>query len=624
MRQAERETIVHAMMPSAPLSTTRCAALLRPLLAGLSLLAVVAPAAAQQARLELGTPDVFVDQPFVATIVVDYTRTAVAPTFPKIPDCDVAYLGEGPSNLVRMDVNGQTSERRTARYRYELTPRRLGVFEIPRIDVPADGRTLRTQAAAFQARADDSASLLSARIVAPPGPLYVGQQVKLRLEISVRQPELRRRGAGMQMRLDGEETWRYIESRTLDPFKNATTWRPESRTGPDGLQHTWFTYVLEDDVILSRSGPLHFEGLMVRMRYPLEYSVDSFGLLSRTELTRVRDLAVTPEPPETEVSPLPLENQPADFTGAIGKFSLATSVSPAEARVGDPIELTIDIRGDGPLDTLPPPPLAQNAELAAVFRVPDEPLAGETLRPSSGQTITARRYRVMLRPTRPTDELPAIGYTYFDPERGEYATAVAPAKPLRITAGERVNATDVVGLAAPPLAAPAAAPQELAGLRPNRTEERALLAAETQVTPLAALLVAGGPPLIFSGIWGAAALARARRNSQANRRRRALSRATQRIRAAEPRTPRELAAEVHAALAAYLADRLNEPEGRYAGRAGADLLAARCPRPELSRRWAALIEETEAASFGGAVAADAQRLARQAHEVLAAAERELT
>ncbi|MBK8913509.1 MAG: BatD family protein [Phycisphaerales bacterium] len=608
------------------LATDNCRLRLRPLrgvpgAAGILIALVwMAGAMAQEARVQvLGDPrDIFVDQPVLVQVLIDFSQRCEAPSFPDILDCSVRFAGVGPDSTFRMDLNGHVTESRKRSYRFELIPRRLGRFDIPPIDVQADGRVIQTQLTSFEARRDDTGELVRAKIVGPEKPIYAGQQIELTLEIQVRAPALERReqrGQG-RIRLDAAETWRYLNAATLAPFSTYRSQGAISLPEEGGLLGQWFVYRLVERVVATQPGSLRFDGLIVRMRYPLEYGIDSFGMLTNTIITRVREVAVEPDYGNLTVLPLPEQGRPADFAGAVGTFTIRSAITPGDARVGDPLELSVDIRGDGPLDSLPPPRLDMHPEITANFRIPDVPPAGETIRSARGDEPLVRRYRFTLRPQRPLSELPSIRYPYFDPQRGEYAVAIAPAVPLRVTTADRISDEDVVGLGGRSAASAPPAERPEPGLRPMTSVEQALRGARTDVSRAEALAAVGAPPAALAACFLAGWLVGRRRRSPLLRERRALRAARRRIRAATKRSPRERAAAVHAALVTYLAERRGEPPGRYVGREGAALLTA-CGAPaEVAQRWMEAVEAAEAASFGGMNNANDDALAERAERVL--------
>ncbi len=144
--------------------------------------------------------------------------------------------------------------------------------------------------------------------------------------------------------------------------------------------------------------------------------------------------------------PVPQDHRPANFSGAVGLFDIEAHANPTEVRVGDPINLTIDIFGSGPLDTLPPPLLASDPALTRDFRVPTEPLAGET---RSG----TRHFEVVIRATNDRiTEIPAIEYPYFDPDAERFVIARSDPITLEVEPAAELALPEPTQLTAPGIA----------------------------------------------------------------------------------------------------------------------------------------------------------------------------
>ena len=81
-------------------------------------------------------------------------------------------------------------------------------------------------------------------------------------------------------------------------------------------------------------------------------SYDPFGMFRQMQVEE-RRVELSAEPETLTVLPLPRENVPANFNGAVGSFSLAQfEAGPATVAVGDPVTLKIRIAGKGSFDTL--------------------------------------------------------------------------------------------------------------------------------------------------------------------------------------------------------------------------------------------------------------------------------
>ncbi|MBU0617149.1 MAG: BatD family protein, partial [Planctomycetes bacterium] len=281
----------------------------------------------------------------------------------------------------------------------------------------------------------------------------------------------------------------------------------------------------------------------------------------------------------------------------------------------DPIELVVDISGY-PIETIPGPDLGANAQLNEDFRVPTEALAG-TVRGNSKrftQVIRAKRADVK--------EIPPIEFAYFDAEAGEYAVARSEPIPVLVGVVEQLDAADV-DVAAQPPQAQGAALEARDGLRGNKTREADLLASTPPVTMAQVVLTTVIPPVAFLCVLGISTLTRSGRDVATRRRRGALRNAEGRIQAAltSKLSPAEFHSEIQAALAGYLADRLNEPSARFLGTAAIGFLQERGADGELVKDWAVVAQRCEQIAYAGGGDSDAS-LADAAQRCIRRLERE--
>jgi hypothetical protein len=131
------------------------------------------------------------------------------------------------------------------------------------------------------------------------------------------------------------------------------------------------------------------------------------------------------EPIMVEVLPLPL-GAPADFSGAVGDFTLTSSVDRSEVKTDETIHFTLKIEGQGNLSTLDIPKLTlpQGVE---VF----ESKAQTKL--TSGVKI----YDYLLIPRKAGEiTLPPTEISFFDPKRGSYIKKSTEAIRLQVTPGD--------------------------------------------------------------------------------------------------------------------------------------------------------------------------------------------
>ncbi|MHB1072619.1 MAG: BatD family protein [Gemmatimonadaceae bacterium] len=162
----------------------------------------------------------------------------------------------------------------------------------------------------------------------------------------------------------------------------------------------------------------------------LVYSLSlSLGFFSREESREVRtDSAVV------VAVDLPLQGRPGDYAGAVGQLGISSTLDGRDARVGDPVMLTVRVEGKGNVKLFPRPALL----------VPWATLVATTERvridSASAPIRGVKEFDWLLTPQEPgTREVPAVRYPYFDPDLRRYQVAESPALTLAVTGASRAS-----------------------------------------------------------------------------------------------------------------------------------------------------------------------------------------
>jgi hypothetical protein len=169
------------------------------------------------------------------------------------------------------------------------------------------------------------------------------------------------------------------------------------------------------------------------MRVPspqLTYSLPQ----SASYFSREEKFVVRAESAQLVIKPLPAEGRPADFSGAVGVVRTSTRLDAADARVGDPLVLSVRIEGIGNVRLFPRPAV----EISWATVVPgNERIQVDT----SGSLVRgSKEFDFLLTPTRDGPvTLPIIRYPYFDPYRSAYAVAETQPADVRVAAGDPVR-----------------------------------------------------------------------------------------------------------------------------------------------------------------------------------------
>ena len=126
---------------------------------------------------------------------------------------------------------------------------------------------------------------------------------------------------------------------------------------------------------------------------------------------------------------LPEQNKPANFTGAVGNFTMTATAGPTNVTVGDPITVRVQISGRGALDavTLPPQDAWRN------FKTYPPTTKLETS-DQFGFQGTKTFEQIISPQNSDVHELPPLTFSFFNPDDGQYHTLTQPAVPLVVKA----------------------------------------------------------------------------------------------------------------------------------------------------------------------------------------------
>jgi hypothetical protein len=145
--------------------------------------------------------------------------------------------------------------------------------------------------------------------------------------------------------------------------------------------------------------------------------------------TNMQEVAIETTPTSLEISPLPKQDRPDDFTGAIGKFQMEASVSPKKAGPGDPITLRVVVSGQGNFEAMGAPVLVGDEEWRSY--PPSEKFQSS----DAIHFVGEKTYEFMLVARTDQQQTPGIRFSYFDPDTGKYETLTQNPLPVQARAG---------------------------------------------------------------------------------------------------------------------------------------------------------------------------------------------
>lgn len=440
---------------------------------------------------------------------------------------------------------------------------------------------------------------------AAPTPCYVGQILTLRLRV------------GIDARFFAEHGLQLFHRRLDLPVQVEVAWPAEPATLPlddtDPAPTQGLSLALGDAVLTAtraedevRDGRTYTVVTLARRFLPAQAGDLTLTLAPDAGVARLRfahttrfeddfvqgrvgvdrhEVTVESRPLTLRILPLPEAGRPADFSGAVGQFTVRAETSAQRVDAGASFPLTLHIEGVGNLHAFAPPPL----------RLPGFHALGSIDTKASGRrTIT---YDVSPLQAS-TAGVPAIAFAFFDPTPpASYRTVTTMPLPLVVKAN--------VGAASPEDLSPRLTPgvDDLFAVRSVRRGGGAAGAS----TPLLLLALLGPWSLLLGLVLWRRASAR-RLLDPAGRRARAAA-ATFQAHVAAPD------ADLTAAFTEFVAARLRcAPAAVISPDLPTRLASAGVPA-NLGARTAATIEAMVASRYGSAATHDAGAIAALVDEL---------
>jgi hypothetical protein len=420
----------------------------------------------------LTSSEVVVGETVQLEIQIDNARaSAITPREIEVPGLQIHYTGESTQMTMR---NFSVSSSIT--YSYTILPEKSGTYKIPPQTIRVGKDNLQTpqltlrvadssratagrrgnRAPSGSAPADSGQNaeekIAFAELLVPKKTAYVGEIIPVVLRIGFNSrtqlremavPQINGQGFTIQKLSEGEKNLETIDGQSYVVFTYKTA---ISAARPGDFQ---IGPVEEKaNVLVARRS----SGVRRRPFDPFS-GEDPFSdpfFMPFGGLMEQHEISIKSDPVPLEVKSLP-SGAPANFSGAIGSFSMTAEANPKRVQVGDPITIKAAIAGRGNFDRMNAPELSDERGWhkyppSSNFKQDDDVGISGT-----------KSFELVVSPNEKLTTIAPLVFSYFDPAKDRYITLQSEAMP--ITVEGNAQATPAAGAAtgaavAPNLAGP--------------------------------------------------------------------------------------------------------------------------------------------------------------------------
>jgi len=401
---------------------------------------------AQQAQISLQEEPHYVGEPIIIRVTAEGFEEQPQ------PECQPGKLSEGlalqfvgvqPSvSSYTQVINGRVSSHRTVVYAFDFhaVAQKPGIYRVAPFTITQQHQKTQTQAFNLNMKAIEADDSSRVALVLPGGAIYPGQRVPVEIQwwyagnlnevrnLIIRSP-LFDQFSFIDEPLARDDVALPIQSgKTVVKIKAHV----EKRT----LNGREFVVLIgRRELIVDKPGLVELDPISASVGKVTRWRRGFFGRREPDATQRVRAMG---KRQTVQIKALPLDQAPPSFSGAVGHgFTIGVEADRTVLNVGDPVMLTITLRGDGNLAQVGPPRLSSLLD-AKRFRSPAGNASGLVTENRKEFSMTVRVL------DESASEIPPIEYAWFDPTLERFATAQSQPIALRVLPGQMVTARDVV------------------------------------------------------------------------------------------------------------------------------------------------------------------------------------
>ncbi|MBT6275902.1 MAG: hypothetical protein HOI95_17425 [Chromatiales bacterium] len=355
-------------------------------------------------------------------------------------------MNQNHSNQIHI-INGKVTREQSFSFVYEfrVVANAPGEFDVGPFEFIQDGHRFSSDAIKLKASdvADDGNQHI--RLVLPSGKIWINQPVEVAMEWWLSE-ELVDRVGGRQLTVPlfgARDQFRFEDVDdpdariSLDIETGKGTIKLEGNTRRE--QHRGETYLVVQvrrTIIPLRAGTIDISPSSALVEEIVRWQRNVFGERVPTDVHRIR---ARDKPRTLTVLAPPQKGRPASYTGVVGDgLSVDVMADRSVVQVGDPIALTVSVRGAAKIGGLSLPAPEALGLSPKNFRISREPIAGKVV-------DSTKQFRFDVRALHANvHEIPPLEISWFNAKTERFDTATSAPVALSVTGAQVVSASDVV------------------------------------------------------------------------------------------------------------------------------------------------------------------------------------
>ena len=365
----------------------------------------------------------------------------------KIPGFEILYGPSKSSSFSMQIINGHQSSVSSVTFGYTLASTKTGTFTMPRMTVNVDGQSYTSNAVTVKVVASAGGNSASSRnrnnngydnaVASKSAPGHISNK-DLFITVTANKSKIyEQEPVLLTYRVYTRLNLTQLAGKMPDlkgfmvkevPLTKQKSFSFGTYNGQNYYTTVWSQYVM----FPQQTGkltipPIQFDGIVVFPDQNVDL-LDAFFNGGGGGIQRKKSVMA----PALNVNVLPLPQKPAEYSGAVGNFSIKTLLKTPKPRENETLDLQVQISGTGNVDLVKAP----DVKFPSDFDVYPPKQNAQSNLSASGLTGTMTVDYIAVPKHKGTYTIPSIKFIYFDTSTNSYQTKSTQPITVEVAKGE--------------------------------------------------------------------------------------------------------------------------------------------------------------------------------------------